>query len=207
MRVLIADDDPLVCQSLKTILQADGSIEVIGIASDGIEAVELFAELQPDVVLMDIRMPKMTGIEACERILKQFPKARVLFLTTFSNDKYIVEALRLGAKGYILKQDFESIIPALEAAQNGQNVFGDAIVTKLSILIRDDQKPNMSDLGITKREEEIMEMVAKGLNNRDIANALYLSEGTVRNYVSAILDKLDLKDRTQLAIFYLRSVE
>ncbi len=207
MRVLIADDDPLVCQSLKTILQADSSIEVIGIASDGIEAVELFAELQPDVVLMDIRMPKMTGIEACERILKQFPKARVLFLTTFSNDKYIVEALRLGAKGYILKQDFESIIPALEAAQNGQNVFGDAIVTKLSILIRDDQKPNMSDLGITKREEEIMEMVAKGLNNRDIANALYLSEGTVRNYVSTILDKLDLKDRTQLAIFYLRSVE
>ena len=207
MRVLIADDDPLVCQSLKTILQADGSIEVIGIASDGIEAVELFAELQPDVVLMDIRMPKMTGIEACESILKQFPDARVLFLTTFSDDKYIVEALRLGAKGYILKQDFESIIPALEAAQNGQNVFGDAIVTKLSILIRDDQKPNMSDLGITKREEEIMEMVAKGLNNREIANALYLSEGTVRNYVSAILDKLDLKDRTQLAIFYLRSVE
>ena len=207
MRVLIADDDPLVCQSLKTILQADGSIEVIGIASDGIEAVELFAELQPDVVLMDIRMPKMTGIEACESILKQFPDAQVLFLTTFSDDKYIVEALRLGAKGYILKQDFESIIPALEAAQNGQNVFGDAIVTKLSILIRDDQKPNMSDLGITKREEEIMEMVAKGLNNREIANALYLSEGTVRNYVSAILDKLDLKDRTQLAIFYLRSVE
>jgi len=207
MRVLIADDDPLVCQSLKTILQADGSIEVIGIASDGIEAVELFAELQPDVVLMDIRMPKMTGIEACESILKQFPDARVLFLTTFSDDEYIVEALRLGAKGYILKQDFESIIPALKAAQNGQNVFGDAIVTKLSTLVRNGQKPNMSDLGITKREEEIMEMVAKGLNNRDIADTLHLSEGTVRNYVSTILEKLDLRDRTQLAIFYLRSVE
>ena len=147
----------------------------------------------------------LTLFSLLENASNIFDSIHVLY--TFSNDKYIVEALRLGAKGYILKQDFESIIPALEAAQNGQNVFGDAIVTKLSTLVRNGQKPNMSDLGITKREEEIMEMVAKGLNNRDIANALYLSEGTVRNYVSAILDKLDLKDRTQLAIFYLRSVE
>jgi len=194
----------MVCQSLNTILQADGSIEVVGIGSYGDEAVSLFARLRPDVVLMDIRMPKMTGLEACEDILSQFPEARILFLTTFSDDEYIVEALRLGAKGYILKQDFESIIPALKAVQNGQNVFGDAVVTRLPNLLKDGKKTSISDFGVTEKEERIIEMVARGLSNREIAEVLYLSEGTVRNYVSAILEKLDLRDRTQLAIFYMK---
>jgi len=153
---------------------------------------------------MDIRMPKMTGLEACEIILSQFPEARILFLTTFSDDEYIVRALRLGAKGYILKQDFESIIPALKAVQNGQNVFGDAVVTRLPNLLKDGKKTSISDFGVTEKEERIMEMVARGLSNHEIAEVLYLSEGTVRNYVSAILEKLDLRDRTQLAIFYLK---
>ena len=204
MRVLIVDDDPLVCQSLKTILQADGGVEVVGMGHDGHRAVELFTQLEPDVLLMDIRMDKMTGLEACDSILDQFPDARVLFLTTFSDDEYIVQALQLGAKGYILKQDFESIIPALKAVYMGQSVFGDAIVTKLPKLLTDGGRVNLDEFGINEREQSIIELVAKGLSNREISEALYLSEGTVRNYLSVILEKLELRDRTQLAVFYLK---
>jgi DNA-binding NarL/FixJ family response regulator/anti-sigma regulatory factor (Ser/Thr protein kinase) len=204
MKVLVVDDDPLVCQSLKTILQADGGIDVVGMGHDGHEAVELFTQLEPDILLMDIRMEQMTGLESCERILSQFPDARVLFLTTFSDDEYIVQALRLGAKGYILKQDFESIIPALNAVYMGQSVFGDAIVTKLPKLLSEGGRVSLAELGVNEREQSIIELVAKGLSNREIAEALYLSEGTVRNYLSVILEKLELRDRTQLAVFYLK---
>jgi DNA-binding NarL/FixJ family response regulator len=204
MRVLIVDDDPLVCQSLKTILQANGDIEVVGMGHDGYVALELFRELKPDVLLMDIRMDKMTGLEASEHILNRFPDARILFLTTFSDDEYVVQALRLGAKGYILKQDFESIIPALNAVYKGQSVFGDAIVTKLPRLLRDSGEADLLEFGINEREQRIVELVAEGLSNREIAEALYLGEGTVRNYLSAILAKLELRDRTQLAVFYLK---
>ena len=203
MRVVIIDDDRLVCQSLKTILQSDEDIEVVAMGHDGHEAVALFTQLQPDVLLMDIRMDRMTGLEACRCILSEFPDARILFLTTFLDDEYIVQALRLGAKGYILKQDFESIVPALRAVHTGQSVFGDAIVTKLPRLLRGDEKVDLAERGITDKERGIVELVAKGLSNREIAETLYLSEGTVRNYLSVILEKLELRDRTQLAVFYL----
>ncbi|OPZ50155.1 MAG: Transcriptional regulatory protein LiaR [Firmicutes bacterium ADurb.BinA052] len=203
MRVAIIDDDRLVCQSLKTILQSNEDIEVVGMGHDGHGAVTLFAQFQPDVLLMDIRMDRMTGLEACMHILGKFPDARILFLTTFLDDEYIVQALRLGAKGYILKQDFESIVPALRAVHTGQSVFGDAIVTKLPRLLRGDEKVDLAERGITDKERGIVELVAKGLSNREIAETLYLSEGTVRNYLSVILEKLELRDRTQLAVFYL----
>lgn len=212
MRVLVVDDDRLVCESLKIILQAHGDVEVVGTGYSGHEAVALYAKLKPDVLLMDIRMEGMTGLEACRQVLSQFPDARVLFLTTFLDDEYIVQALRLGAKGYILKQDFESIIPALKAVHTGQSVFGDAIVTKLPKLLQGigsdegDQKAiaaRLSACGINDREKDIIELVARGLSNREIAETLYLSEGTVRNYISVILEKLGLRDRTQLAVFYL----
>lgn len=204
MRVLLIDDDPIVCQSLKTILQADGGIEVAGLGHDGPAALELYRRLQPDVLLMDIRMGEMTGLQACERILEQFPAARVLFLTTFSDDEYIIQALRLGAKGYILKQDFESIIPALKAVCRGQSVFGDTIVTRLPGLLKGGRGYGLAELGISEREQSVVELVAQGLSNREIARSLHLSEGTVRNYLSAILEKLELRDRTQLAVFYLK---
>lgn len=217
MRVLVVDDDRLVCQSLKTILQAGGEVEVVGMGHDGYEAVSLFAQLRPDVLLMDIRMDGMTGLEACKQVLGEFPDARILFLTTFLDDEYIVQALRMGARGYILKQDFESIMPALEAVHTGQSVFGDAIVTRLPSLLRrqvggtdrtgDSGIANvLAACGVSDRERSIIELVAKGLSNREIAKALYLSEGTVRNYLSAVLDKLDLRDRTQLAVFYLDGI-
>jgi len=203
MRIAIIDDDRLVCQSLKTILQSNEDIKVVGMGHDGHEAVTLFAQLQPDVLLMDIRMDRMTGLEACRHILGKFPDARILFLTTFVDDEYIVQALRLGAKGYILKQDFDSIVPALRAVHTGQSVFGDAIVTKLPRLLRGDEQVDLAERGITDKERGIIELVAKGLSNREIAETLYLSEGTVRNYLSVILEKLELRDRTQLAVFYL----
>ena len=204
MKVLLIDDDPIVCQSLKTILQAEGGIEVAGGGPDGPAALELYRKLQPDVLLMGIRMGKMTGLQACEQILEQYPAARVLFLTTFSDDEYIIQALRLGAKGYILKQDFESIVPALKAVYRGQSVFGDTIMTKLPGLLKGGREAGLAEFGISTREQSIIELVAEGLSNREIARSLYLSEGTIRNYLSVILEKLELRDRTQLAVFYLK---
>lgn len=204
MRIGIVDDDKLVCASLTTILQADPEVEVVGTGTNGQEAVALYCAHQPDVLLMDIRMEPMTGLAAGEAILRAFPQARILFLTTFSDDAYIVKALQIGAKGYILKQDFESIAPALRAVMNGQSVFGDEIVGKLPDLLH--SKPQaVGSPQLSERENALLERLAQGMSNREIANDLCLSEGTVRNYLSALLDKLDLRDRTQLVIYYYRN--
>lgn len=202
IRVVLIDDDKLVALSLKTILESTGKIEVIGSGASGNEAIELYGRLLPDVMLMDIRMNGMTGIEAGEIILRTNPDARILYLTTFSDDEYIVKALSIGAKGYILKQDFEGICPALEAVMKGQSVFGEQIVSKLPVLMKSKPKLDHERYGITEKEMELIELVAEGLSNKEIAAELYLSEGTVRNYLSAVLEKLDLRDRTQLAVFY-----
>ncbi|MDD2418433.1 MAG: response regulator transcription factor [Oscillospiraceae bacterium] len=202
MNVLIADDDRLVCESLKIILQTDDEIEIVGTGYSGQEAIRLFACLKPDVLLMDIRMEGMTGLEAGENILSATPDARILFLTTFADDEYIIKALRMGAKGYLLKQKFDNIAPALKAVHSGQSVFGGEIVTKLPKLLQNSQPFEYEQYGINSKEQEIIELVAKGMNNQEIAETLYLSEGTVRNYLSVILDKLELRDRTQLAVFY-----
>lgn len=205
MTVLLADDDALVTAALKTILEADGDISIVGTARDGEEAVEAYRRLTPDLALFDIRMGGMTGLEAAEIILTERPRARILFLTTFSDSAYIVQALRLGAMGYILKQDFDKIIPALYAAYAGQSVLGGEIVAKLPDILQQKKTADFSALGIERREQEIIELVAQGLSNREIAKKIYLSEGTVRNYISVILEKLRLRDRTQLAVFYYKS--
>jgi DNA-binding NarL/FixJ family response regulator len=202
VNVLIVDDDRLVSSSLKTILEADPMIEVTGIGHCGAEAVELFCKLHPDILLIDIRMDGMTGIDAAKVLLEKYAGAKILFLTTFSDDDYIIEALRIGAKGYILKQNFESIVPALKAVFSGQRVFGDAIISKIPSLMKQKEQPNFNKFDLSEREIAIIEHVANGRSNREIAQQLILSEGTVRNYISAILEKLELRDRTQLAIFY-----
>lgn len=204
MRILIVDDDPFVCASLKTILQADQEIEVAGTAANGKEAVTQYQILQPDVLLMDIQMKGADGLEAAAEILKKDPTARILFLTTFSDNEYIIKALQIGAKGYLIKQDIETIAPALKTVMSGQSVFGSEIVTKLPQLMLSKEETDLSPLGIGDREKEVIRLVAKGLSNREIAAALYLSEGTVRNYISTVLEKLSLRDRTQLAVFYYR---
>ncbi len=202
MKIVIIDDDKLVSLSLKTILEATGEIEVLELGQNGQEAIALYQKHKPEVLLMDIRMEVMSGLEAAEQILRQDPSANILFLTTFLDDEYIVRALRLGAKGYILKQNFESLLPALKAVANGQSVFGNEIVTRLPDFLSQTRVFDYSTQGITEKELRIIELVAEGLSNREIASQLFLSEGTVRNYLSSILEKLDLRDRTQLAVFY-----
>ncbi|MFR4584074.1 response regulator transcription factor [Clostridium cadaveris] len=205
MRVLIIDDDKLVCVSLKTILESQGDINVVGTGNSGQEALELFRSLNPDILLMDIRMDGMTGLEAAETILNNDKNAKILFLTTFSDDDYIVKALKIGAKGYIIKQNFECIVPSLKAVYSGQSVFGDDIVSKIPSLINNTSKVDFFSFGITEKELEIITLVADGLSNKEIASNLYLSEGTVRNTITIILQKLSLRDRTQLAIFYYKN--
>ena len=213
MRVLVVDDDTFVTMSLKTILESDDEIKVVAVGNNGEHAISLYKEHNPDVLLMDIRMDTMNGLEAAEEIFSVDKSANILFLTTFSDDEYIIKALNLGARGYLLKQDFESIIPALKAAYSGQSVFGGQVISKLPSLMDRDKSEKESSEGddeqkfpddITKKEIEVMEQVALGLNNKEIAANLFLSEGTVRNYISTILEKLDLRDRTQLAIYYLK---
>ena len=202
MRIIIVDDDCLVAGALKTILEVNEDVEVLDIGSDGKQACQLYEKYEPDVLLMDIRMREMDGLEASEHILKRHPKANILLLTTFSDDEYIVKALRLGAKGYLLKQDYGSILPALRAVYSGQTVFGTEIVSKIPDLLQDEKEFDYSSYSINEREFEIIELIANGYSNKEIAAELFLSEGTVRNYLSTILEKLQLRDRTQVAVFY-----
>lgn len=204
MRVVIVDDDTFITGALKTILETTEEITVVGVGADGREALELYHEYKPDVLLMDIRMKEMSGLEAAEKILAQDPQAKIL-LTTFSDDEYIIKALKAGVKGYLLKQDYQSILPALRAVCCGQSVFGTQIMEKLPELLMEKKQFDWLNREIGEKELQIISLVAEGLSNKEIAERLFLSEGTVRNYISSILDKLNLRDRTQLAVFYLNT--
>ena len=215
MRIAIVDDDPIVCQSLETILTATGTAEVLWTANDGDTAVRRYFETpasRPDVLLIDIQMPGTSGLDAAREILATDPAARILFLTTFTDQSYIAQAMGLGAKGYLIKQDVATVGPALQAVMAGQVVLGAEVLGKLT-----ERTPNPADSDdsrdtadsieglLGEREREITALVAEGLDNRDIAARLFLSEGTVRNRISAILDKLGLTNRTQLAILWLNA--
>ena len=215
MRIAIVDDDPIVCQSLETILTATGTAEVLWTANDGDTAVRRYFETpasRPDVLLIDIQMPGTSGLDAAREILSTDPAARILFLTTFTDQSYIAQAMGLGAKGYLIKQDVAAVGPALQAVMAGQVVLGAEVLGKLT-----ERTPNPADSDdsrdtadsieglLGEREREITALVAEGLDNRDIAARLFLSEGTVRNRISAILDKLGLTNRTQLAILWLNT--
>lgn len=202
MNIIVVDDDNLVAISLKTILEASGEVTVLDIGNSGEDAVRLYEIHKPDILLMDIRMGGMTGIEAGEIILKKYSDAKILYLTTFSDDEYIVKALQLGTKGYILKQNFECIVPALRTVMEGQTVFGDDVINRLPSLMQKQSGIDYEKYDINEKEKEIIELIAEGLSNKEIAAELFLSEGTVRNYLSSILEKLELRDRTQLAVFY-----
>ena len=201
MKIIIVDDDCLVAGALKTILESNPDIEVTATGSDGEEACTLYREYLPDILLMDIRMKGMDGLEASRKILDEFPEAKIL-LTTFSDDEYIVKALRLGTKGYLLKQDYTSIFPALQAVYSGQTVFGTEIMSKIPELLQSSGGFDYTSREINERELDIIRLIANGYSNKEIAAELFLSEGTVRNYLSSILDKLQLRDRTQVAVFY-----
>lgn len=202
MQILLADDDQLVTCALKMILETDPDIKIIGMGSSGREAIRLYEELLPDILLMDIRMKDLDGLEASREILSRHPKAKILLLTTFSDDEYILKALKIGTKGYLLKQDYSNIVPALRAVMSGQTVFGTEIIDRLPQLLPQQKAFDYGKYNILEKEMNIIRAVADGLSNREIADQLFLSEGTVRNYLSNILEKLNLRDRTQLAVFY-----
>lgn len=208
MNIILVDDDPLVSMSLKIILEQDSDISVTDTFTSGKQILDYIINGGPaDVILMDIRMEDMNGIEATEEILKINKNIKIIFLTTFLDDEYISKALGIGASGYILKQDCSSIVSAVHAVYAGQVVYGSKIVEKLPDLLNRNSSFDFSRYDISEREQEVIKYVADGLSNKEIADKLFLGEGTIRNMVSTILSKLELRDRTQLAIFYYQRIK
>ena len=205
MNLILIDDDLLVTTALKIILEADPELHVIATGTSGAEAIMLYDIHRPDLLLLDIRMKDMSGWDAAQQILQKHPSARILLLTTFSDDEYIVKALRIGTKGYLLKQDYAHITPAIRAVYDGQTVFGDEIVQRLPDLLQKKKTVDFRKFDLSEKEVDIIRLVADGLSTKEIADALCFGEGTVRNYLSTILNKLNLRDRTQLAIWYLNA--
>lgn len=222
MRVVVVDDDAVVARSLEIVLGAEEDIEVVGRGSSGPEAVRLARELEPDVLLLDIRMPGGDGLVAAERVLEESPNARVVFLTTFSDDEYVVRALALGARGYLIKEDVDKIAPALRSVMSGQSVLEGDVLERAVLLggaspheggsaaVSGGEEERKADLAalfpqLTEREREVVSLIAEGLDNREVAAAAYMGEGTVRNHISSILAKLGLRNRTQIAVAYWRA--
>ncbi|GAB3044478.1 response regulator [Virgibacillus ainsalahensis] len=196
MKLLIVDDDPLVCRSLELLLGKEKDFDVIGVAGNGQEAID-FCHNHPDVILMDIQMPVMDGIESTKRIKEQWPTTQILMLTTFQDEKNIRLALKAGAEGYLLKSSsIENMAQQIRALKAGSTVL-DADVLKTIM-----EPDNELLKGLTEREADIVDLIAQGLSNKEIAEQLFLSVGTIRNMLSVILDKLEIRDRTQLAIYY-----
>lgn len=202
--VMIIDDDPIVVESLSLIIE-NGGYEVIITGYSAEEAIANYSIYKPDITLLDIRMQEKSGIDAASTILSEFPQAKILLVTTFEDSDFIQAALQLGCKGYILKQNIKSILPAIEAVLNNQTVLDNTIVNNVAQSVTQSNQVILSEL--TPRELDIYQAVAKGLNNKEIAEKFYLSEGTVRNYISQLLLKLELRDRTQLAISYYKGNE
>ena len=208
MKILIVDDDALIREGLKILLEIEADFQVVGTASNGQEALEMCRKEKPELVLMDIRMPVMDGVLGTKLIKSHFKDIKVVILTTFKDDEYIKEALKSGAEGYILKnQPADSIIDILRAVSKGNIVLEREVANALSSMLKEGKKPSPERLDISQRELGILKLVGEGLSNREIAERLNLSEGTTRNYVTSLLEKLGFRDRTQLAIFYIRNCE
>lgn len=198
MRLIVVDDDKIVVKSLTTILKSKG-FDVVGEANDGKEALEIYKKLHPDIVLMDIRMEGYDGIWATENIINHDKDAKILLLTTFSEENYIKKAIKKGARGYILKDNFDDLAPAIEMVNMGNYVF-DPDVYKIAINVKNINEPD----SLTNRELEVLKLIGEGFTNKEIGEKLFLSEGTIRNYVSSIFLKTGTKDRTELAVKYLK---
>lgn len=214
--LLIVDDDAFIRESLKTLIAMDQDIEVVGTAGHGLEVMEMMqAGLQVDVILMDIRMPVCDGVEGTKVIKKQFPDTRVLMLTTFDDDEFIIQALQNGASGYLLKNIApDRIIQGIKTIHDGDMLIHPDIARKLTTFLRPmapivqptSDRSNTDrwiSYGLTKAEKSIVCYISEGLSNKEIAQKLFLSEGTIKNYITDILSKLELRDRTQIAILYL----
>jgi len=221
VRVLLVDDQTLLRQGFQRLLElGENHLKVVGAASDGVEALATIERLErenrlPQVVLMDIRMPRMDGVQATARVRTRWPSIRVLMLTTFDNDEYVFDGLRAGASGYMLKDiSAEELVAAIHAAHRGESPLQPSIAAKLVARLRDAPAEEAASTGgatgtrsdaegveLTEREREILRYLARGSSNREIGEALYITEGTVKNHVSNILSKLALRDRTQAALW------
>jgi len=205
IRVLVVDDQRLVRDGIASLLGIEPDLEVVGTAADGSTALELARQSRPDVVLMDVRMPTMDGVEATAALRQELPDCRVLMLTTFDDEEYVVRALRAGASGYLLKDvPAADLAQAIRLAHAGVDQHDPAAIGRVvGALDRAERRPVTPppDAGLTPREREVLGLLARGATNREIARELYLSEGTVKNHVSNILSRLGLRDRTQAALY------
>ncbi len=203
IKVVICDDQAIIRDGLEMLLKLEKDIDVIGLAQDGAEAVILVAHTSPDLVLMDLKMPGMNGVEATRRIRAQHPQIKVLVLTTYDDDAWVFDAIRAGASGYLLKDTpREKVLEAIRGTVTGKSYVDPLVMGKLLEQVAGDQiKPSTAiTQKLTEREKEVLRLLARGLVNIEIASQLHLSEGTVRNHISAIFSKLDVADRTQAAI-------
>ncbi len=207
IKIIICDDQEVVCQGLKAILSTSPDLEVVAIANNGAEALERLAAQSADVVLMDLKMPVMNGIHATKEIKEQYPQTKVLVLTTYDADAWLFDAIRNGADGYLLKDTSrEALIQAIQDIASGNTPVDTKVAGKLFHQLAKQIVPGDTTIGenLSQREKEILKLIAQGLPNAEIAHTLFLSEGTVRNYVSSILEKLEVDDRTQAAVVALR---
>jgi DNA-binding NarL/FixJ family response regulator len=207
IRIVVCDDQEIVCQGLRTILSKDEQIEVVAVAHDGQEALDRVKEFQPDLVLMDLKMPGMNGIQATQRIRQSYPQIKVLILTTYDDDEWLFDAIRSGASGYLLK-DTPSVqlVQAIKGTYDGSTYVDPKVAGKLLTNVSQQRQspPRQTNIQLSDREREVLQLMARGLSNADIARELYLSEGTVRNYTSAIFARLSVSDRTQAVIAAVR---
>lgn len=213
IKVLIADDIMILRQGLKAVLEQDASLHVVALAENGKEALEKTLVYQPDVVLMDMRMPDYDGAYGISGIRERRPEVKILVLTTFDDDETIAKALESGADGYLLKEmEDEKVIAAVKGVYGGMSIFGDNVYRYMREQMAEkavSDRSSSTQIGVesseemhfTERERDMLRLVSQGYDNKEIAAALYLAEGTVRNQISRLLEKLQLKDRTQLAVY------
>jgi DNA-binding NarL/FixJ family response regulator len=211
IKLMITDDQRLMREGLKTILDLEQDLTVVNLAENGKDALDKIPESQPDVILMDIRMPIMDGVECTGIIKKQYPGIKVLILTTFDDDEFIIEALKNGAVGYILKDlSSEKLVGAIRDVYNGNFIMQPEIAEKVISHITGTRKEHTQnntaagpnpDAPLTEREKDVLHLVGKGMSNREIAKKLYISEGTVKNYISTLYSKLEVNDRSKLTLY------
>lgn len=204
IKILIADDDSLIRESLKIILGMDEEIEIVDAVENGLKALEVCTNHQVDVALLDVRMPVLNGVDAAKEILRK-TKTKPLILTTFDEDEYIMGAIKNGAKGYILKNNSpEKIKDAIKMVYSGNTVLQDVVMEKVKDGLSSSKEENFDKGMFSEREMDIIEAISEGLSNKEIASKLYISEGTVKNYITSILNKTGLEHRTQIAIYYIK---
>ena len=207
IKIIIVDDQDVVCQGLRAILSAVESIDVVGIANNGLDALDLLTRGDVDIALMDLKMPIMNGIQATREIKQKYPRTRVLVLTTYDADEWVFDAIRAGADGYLLKDaSREKLLQAINEIIAGDTPVDAKVAGRLLKQIAKNplQGPSNLALDLSERETEVLRLLAAGRTNAEIARLLFLSEGTVRNYVSAVLEKLNVQDRTQAALLAIR---